>query len=93
MPNNKNVEATGNSFIDALLNRKAWAEVSITFGFTKSASDYSPVYGVGETANGYQALSAAQIAAAKAAMSLWGDLINLNLVETSGSAADIRIAA
>ena len=93
MPNNKNVEATGNSFVDALLNRKAWAEVSITFGFTKATSDYSSVYGVGETANGYQALSASQIGAAKAAMSLWGDLINLNLVETSGSTADIRIAA
>lgn len=88
-----NIQGSGQSFIDALLNRKAWAESSITFGFTTSADQYSSVYGVGEAAKGYQALNPSQIAAAKAAMSLWGDLINVEFTEASGSLADIRIAS
>ncbi|MBB6182065.1 DUF4214 domain-containing protein [Pseudorhizobium flavum] len=88
-----NVQASGQSFIDPLLNRKAWAETLITFGFTTSADQYSTVYGVGETVQGYQPLNPNQISAAKAAMSLWGDLINVDFVQASGSTADIRIAS
>ena len=93
MTSTTQVTATGNVFVDALLNRTAWASESITFGFTTSSTQYSSVYGQGETSKGYQALSGTQVNAVKEAISSWAELINLKIVETSGTDADIRIAA
>lgn len=87
------VQATGQDFVDDLLNKTAWSEDTITFGFTKSATQYSSTYGIGEAAKGFQALNPAQMAAAKAAMALWGDLIDVKFTEASGDTADIRIAS
>jgi len=86
------VEATGQTFVDALLNRTAWGDEGVTFGFTTSVGQYSSVYGQGETAKGYQALSGTQITAAKDAMSAWAELIDLKISESSATTADIRIA-
>ena len=93
MTSTTQVTATGNVFVDALLNRTAWASESITFGFTTSSTQYSSIYGQGETSKGYQALSGTQVNAVKEAISSWAELINLKIVETSGTDADIRIAA
>lgn len=88
-----NIQYSGQGFIDSLLNRKAWTDDSITFGFTNSASQYSTSYGIGEAAKGYRALNPNQAAAAKDALSLWGELIELQFSEASGATADIRLAA
>lgn len=84
---------TGSAVIDSLMTSARWADGSITFGFTTSASQYGASYGSGETTKGFQALSASQMAGARDALSSWAELINLKITETSGSAADIRIAA
>lgn len=85
--------ATGSAVIDSLMTSARWAGGSITFGFTTSASQYSASYGSGETTKGFQALTSTQASAARDALSSWAELINLKITETSGSTADIKIAA
>jgi len=85
--------ATGSAVIDSLMTSARWADGNITFGFTTSASQYSASYGSGEPTKGFQALTGTQASAARDALSSWAELINLKITETSGSTADIKIAA
>lgn len=84
--------ATGSAVIDSLMTSTRWAG-NVTFGFTTSASQYSASYGSGETTKGFQALSSTQMTATRDALSSWAELTNLKITETSGSAADLKIAA
>ncbi len=84
---------TSNAGIDALLGGAKWAGSQISFGFAGSASVYDSKYGNNEPSNGFAALTSVQKSAAKLAMSLWDELIAVDLVETSGAAATIRVAA
>ncbi|MCC0033773.1 MAG: DUF4214 domain-containing protein [Hoeflea sp.] len=85
--------ATGNSFVDSVLNVSKWSSPSITFGFTTSSTAYGTKYGLGEQTKGYQPLSGSQAAAAEKAMSKWAELIDLKITKASGADADIRIAS
>jgi serralysin len=85
--------ASTSALIDDLLSTTRWSGESVTFGFTKSGSDYASNYGWGEPTKGYQALSANQMTAMSDAVGAWSELIDLKFVETGGAVADIRIAA
>lgn len=85
--------AVNSAVIDSLITSARWAAGTVTFGFTTSASQYEAGYGSGETAKGFQALSANQMAAVRDALSSWAELSNLKIAETAGANADIRIAA
>ena len=86
--------ASGSNLIDDLLARYQWNEDQISFGFTKTASDYDSDYGRGETENGYRALSSIQKAAVVDAIESWDELINLQLVHMDdGAEADVRVAS
>jgi len=85
--------ATGNSFVDSLLNVSKWSSPNITFGFTTSSASYGTKYGMGEPTKGYQPLTGAQASAAEKAMSAWAELIDLKISKASGADADIRIAS
>jgi serralysin len=87
------VSETGNAGVDALLGGTKWTGGQITFGFSESALIYTSRYGNNEPSSGFSALTNAQKAAARLAMSLWDELIALDLVETSGANATIRLAA
>jgi serralysin len=93
MSNAVRVQATGQSFVDDLLNNNRWAGETVTFGFTSSAAAYGTSYGLGEQSKGYLALSEIQKAAARKAINAWDELIAISLVEAGGSNADIRMAA
>lgn len=84
---------SGLSVVDDLLGTLGWDEDTISFGFTSSRADYDQVYGIGEANRGYQEFSVRQKDAARDAMELWDELIDLSLVEVSGASADIRIAS
>lgn len=85
--------ATGNSFVDSLLDLSKWSSPEITFGFTSSSSVYGSNYGMGEAKKGYQPLTGAQASAAEKAMAKWGELIDLKITKASGADADIRVAS
>lgn len=85
--------ATGSTLIDSLLATARWGDGAVTFGFTSSSTQYASAYGIGEAAKGYQPLSAPQMSAVRDALTSWGELINLKIVETTGADADLRIAS
>ena len=85
--------ASGNSFIDKVLNNTSWVDASITYGFTTSSQQYSSTYGQGEQLKGYQAFTSTQMDAARKAINAWAELINLKITETSADNADIRMAS
>jgi serralysin len=87
----KTLNATGVKLIDDLFGARGWASDTVTFGFAASRADYAGTYGQGEPGKGFAALSAAQKAATVKAMTLWNELVPLEIVQ-AGAGADIRIA-
>lgn len=78
--------------IDGILSPFAWDGVStLSYGFTSGASDYEN----GETPNGEAAeflpLSSYGEDMVREALSTWGDVMGIDLVEVDGSSADIAI--
>ncbi|HEU0221969.1 MAG TPA: matrixin family metalloprotease, partial [Paracoccaceae bacterium] len=76
---------------DALLSGHCWSAQELTFAFPDSAADY----GYDDHAGAFQALNAAQKAAARAAFAMVASLTGLRFSELEGQAdraADLRLA-
>lgn len=84
------VSASNTRFIDDLLSSRKWGGDAISFGFSQAASVYGANYGRGEAAS-FRAFNPAQQKATLDAMAMWGELIELDIVQTNASAADIRL--
>ncbi len=64
-----------------------WTSTTVTYGFTTVNPGY------GDEAAGWSAFSTAQKAAAREAIALWDDLVDLTFVESAnGNTADIRLS-
>jgi serralysin len=95
MPSVSSLGPTGNSYVDGMLSGVKWAVGSFTFSFPASASYYGAGYGYGEPSNGFEAMNAAQQAAARAALANFAAVANITfqeITETSSQHADIRFA-
>ena len=64
----KSVFTTSNPLIDAILSGVQWNTLVLTYSFPTSSSFYSSFYGYGEPGSNFEALNAAQMNAARAAM-------------------------
>lgn len=101
------VTYTGNPLIDGVLGSVRWTQSTLLFSIPTAASDYgtnyailvdtdgnpsTPLITVNEP-NGFIALTAAQSAATRAALTAVGQYTNLNLVEAATpGGGDIRLA-
>ena len=82
--------SSGDKYVDDLLGSRKWTSDSVSFGFSYSASVYGAKYGRGESAS-FAALNIAQQKATLDAMKMWGELIDLDIIQTTANNAEIRI--
>lgn len=95
MPAVSTYSPSGNSYVDGVLSGQKWAIANLTFSFPTQASYYGTGYGSGEPGMGFEALNATQQTAARAVLSQFAAVANLNFTlisETSTQHADLRFA-
>jgi hypothetical protein len=93
MPTISSVSPTSNPYINGILVGTKWAVDSLTFSFPTDPSFYGS-YG-SETTTGFEALTAAQQSAVRAALAQYSSVINFTFTEVTESASvhgDLRFA-
>ena len=87
--------ATGSPNLDGLLSGIKWGVATLTYSFPTSGSFYGAGYGNGENAKGFEAFTAAQQTAVKAALANIAAVANLTFKQVTESASthgDLRYA-
>jgi serralysin len=95
MPAVTTITASGDTYIDGLLDHLKWATNTLTYSFPADASLYGTSYGYGENTTDFGALNTVQQATVRAALSMYGSVANLTFTEiseTSSEHADLRFA-
>lgn len=87
MPAVTPVSATGNNYIDGLIDGNKWAVSSLTFSFPSDAAFYGVGYGSGEPLNNFEAFNATQQAAVRAILAWYSKVVPLTFTEVTESAS------
>lgn len=84
------VGASGSSSIDSLLYGTKWDGTALTYGFPALASEVTG-YTTPPDPSHFQALTATEIAAFRAALQEWADVANITFTETTAETSDLRL--
>jgi serralysin len=88
----KVTKATTDRNINALLEGTQWTSPNVTFGFADSSSDYESSYRDPAYATGFRAFNLSQKTATRSWAAQYNSVSNLNLTETTGRDATLRMA-